>query len=101
LFSLRKTASASFVLCSIVADEAYNCSLISQKSVELVSRFCCILIVSLKRDRVHWLLLFTQTDEICKNIAMYNNLFATEYTGASILSYHCKRDIIILKLNYL
>jgi len=52
-----------------------------------------------KHKKYKDIILFTNTQEICKNILSYNNLFTTGYTSASILSYHCKKDIKMILNN--
>ena len=52
-----------------------------------------------QHKRYKSLLLFTHTNQICKNIEPYNDLFTTGYTSASILSYHCKKDIKVILNN--
>ena len=44
------------------------------------------------------IILFTQTPKICKALDQYDpkKLFATGYTPAAVLSYHCKKDIKML-----
>jgi hypothetical protein len=52
-----------------------------------------------KHKKYKDILLFTDTQTICKNISNYQNLFTTGYTSASILSYHCKKDIKMILNN--
>ena len=45
------------------------------------------------------ILLFTNSSQICHNIQAYQNLYTTNYTSASILSYHCSKDIKMILNN--
>jgi len=44
-------------------------------------------------------ILFTDTNKICQNIAPYDDIYTTGYTSASVLSYHCKKDIKMILNN--
>jgi len=45
------------------------------------------------------IILFTKTNKICNQLESYKNLYTTGYTSASLLSYHCKKDIKMIMNN--
>jgi hypothetical protein len=52
-----------------------------------------------KHKRYKDIMLFTKTKSICNNISKYDDLYTTDYTSASVLSYHCKQDIKMIMNN--
>jgi hypothetical protein len=44
-------------------------------------------------------LLFMKTQQICEKIDKYDNIYTTDYTSASIYSYHCNKDINMIMNN--
>jgi hypothetical protein len=45
------------------------------------------------------IILFTNTSEICNSLDSFDNIYTTGYTSASILSYHCNKNIKMIMNN--
>jgi len=94
-----------FMMFAFIKDEYHNKFI---KYTLFFTYFHIIILLSIllipnsilqKHKKYKDLLLFTQTKLICKNIKNYDNIFTTGYTSASILSYHCNKDIKMILNN--